>query len=133
MMNIKTSVQGPALKSLPKDVIEFKRTQSEKKIPYLTYMAIFPKNISATEEEFEKDLWTELSAMWSYPEIAGTWDSKFSDNPDDKNFCFSLDGAAFFVVGLHPQSSRLSRRLPFNALVFNLYSQFSGPHGKGNL
>lgn len=122
---------GKSSRSLAQKLIAFKNEQIAKQVPYLTYMAIFPKSISANEDEFEQDLWRELSAMWAHPDIAGSWDPQFSDDPSEKNFCFSLDGTAFFVVGLHPESSRLSRRLPYNALIFNLYSQFTALMEKG--
>jgi uncharacterized protein len=35
-----------------------------------------------------------------------------------------LGGHAFFVVGVHPQSSRLARRFPFTGIVFNVFDQF---------
>ena len=38
------------------------------------------------------------------------WDPSVSEDPDDPLFSFSFGGHALFVVGLHPQSSRLSRR-----------------------
>ncbi|KYG62845.1 hypothetical protein AZI87_16375 [Bdellovibrio bacteriovorus] len=115
---------GESARTLAANLIAFKEKQRSQKIQNLTYFAIFPQDSVNSEEEFEMKLWNELSAMWNHPNIAGNWDPTFSDNPEDKNFCFSLDGSAYFVVGLHPLSSRLSRRLPYPALVFNLYSQF---------
>lgn len=116
---------------LAENLIQFKKTQASKQIPYLTYMALFPNDTSKCEQTFEENMWKELSAMWDHPSVAGSWDPNFSESPEDQNFCFSLDGSAFFVVGLHSQSSRLSRRLPFNALIFNLYSQFTALMEKG--
>ncbi|WP_291515539.1 guanitoxin biosynthesis heme-dependent pre-guanitoxin N-hydroxylase GntA [Bdellovibrio sp. ArHS] len=115
---------GLSARSLAKNLIEFKERQRSQKIQNLTYFAAFPEDIVTNEEDFEDKLWRELSAMWDHSDIVGGWDPAFSDDPADKNFCFSLDGSAYFVVGLHSQSSRLSRRLPYPALVFNLYSQF---------
>lgn len=117
--------------SLAQNLIRFKEKQLQTQTPYLTYFAVFPMDQATSEEDFENKLWAELSGMWKHPEIAGQWDPSFSDNPEDKNFCFSLDGSAFFVVGLHPLSSRESRRLPYCALVFNLYSQFTALMEKG--
>ena len=36
----------------------------------------------------------------------------------------SFGGEAFFVVGLHPKSSRPARRFEAPAMVFNLHDQF---------
>ena len=44
--------------------------------------------------------------------------------PGLADFSFSLRGKAFFVIGLHPNASRLSRRYRCPALVFNLHEQF---------
>ena len=40
------------------------------------------------------------------------------------NFGFSFAGRGFFVIGLHPASSRLARRFPWPTLVFNAHFQF---------
>jgi FPC/CPF motif-containing protein YcgG len=90
----------------------------------LSYFAVFPDLTEMDEEEFERRLWRELSLMTQVPDIDKTWDPAFSDNPEDKNFCFSLGGTAFFVVGMHANSSRISRRLRYPTLVFNVYEQF---------
>lgn len=102
----------------------FKQRQQAGEESYLTYFAVFPNDTCTDEDDFEKRLWAELSAVCNEPN-AGPWDPEFSDNPTDKNFCFSIDGSAFFVVGMHPQSSRTSRQFPYPALAFNLYSQFT--------
>ena len=52
------------------------------------------------------------------------WDPAVSPDPDDPHFGFSFAGTAFFVVGLHPESSRLARRFPWPTLVFNPHAQF---------
>ncbi|WP_413944377.1 guanitoxin biosynthesis heme-dependent pre-guanitoxin N-hydroxylase GntA [Bdellovibrio sp. HCB-162] len=122
---------GKNSRTLASNLISFKRKQLQDHLSFLSYFAVFPNDISRDEAEFEQGLFKELSAIWDHPDIAGEWDSQFSDDPDDKKFCFSLDGSAFFVVGLHPQSSRKARRLPYNALVFNLYSQFNELRAKG--
>lgn len=52
------------------------------------------------------------------------WDPEASANPDDPHFSYSFGGRAFFVVGMHPNSSRLARRFAWPALVFNARYQF---------
>lgn len=107
---------------LTENLIRFKHRQQSGNLPFLTYFALFPQDQSKTESQFEERLWRELSAAATLD--SNTGDPLFSENPEDKNFCFSLDGSAFFVVGMNPVSSRKSRRFPYDALVFNLYSQF---------
>ena len=52
------------------------------------------------------------------------WDENVSNDPENPHFSFSLGGKAFYIIGLHPASSRLARRAPYTTLVFNLHSQF---------
>ncbi len=59
------------------------------------------------------------------------WDRRVSCDPASPGFSFSLRGNAFFVIGLHPNASRLSRRYFRPALVFNLHEQFEALRRKG--
>ncbi len=122
---------GSAYSSLKlgQDLLDFKKEQQISHSPYLSFWALFPDSFSdrgktLTEEQFELGLWEELSGLSSRPEFAAPWDPRFSSDPKDANFCFSFAGHAFFVVGLHPESSRASRRFPYPTLIFNLYEQF---------
>jgi FPC/CPF motif-containing protein YcgG len=85
---------------------------------------VFDDAVPLTEEEFESVMWKELSHLSASPAEASRWDPRFSSDPADKNFCFSFGGDAFFLVGMHPRSSRLARRFPFPTVVFNLFDQF---------
>jgi FPC/CPF motif-containing protein YcgG len=104
------------------DLRQFQSEQKSSNSPYLTYCAVFPWEKSFDEGDFEKRLWEELTSVSSNDR--SSWDPHFSDNPEDKKFCFSLGGEAFFVVGLHDQSSRQARRFEYPTLIFNLYEQF---------
>ena len=52
------------------------------------------------------------------------WDPAVSSNPDDPHFSFSFAGHAFFIIGLHPGSTRLARQFPWPTLVFMPYIAF---------
>ena len=52
-------------------------------------------------------------------------------DPDNPHFAFSVAGTAFFVVGLHPNASRVARRAPVPTLVFNLHEQFERMRSDG--
>jgi len=52
------------------------------------------------------------------------WDKAVSSDPESPNFSFSFAETGFFVVGLHPASSRISRRFGWATLIFNAHSQF---------
>jgi Uncharacterized conserved protein len=115
---------GKFSRRLAEDLIAFKEAQKDTGSLELSLFAVFPDLTDFTEEEFEDRLWQELSYLTGHAGIDTTWDPRFSDNPEDENFCFSLAGSAYFVVGLHKNSSRLSRRLTHPTLVFNVYEQF---------
>ncbi|MCT8340983.1 YqcI/YcgG family protein [Flavobacteriaceae bacterium TK19130] len=89
---------------------------------FQTFIATFPENSVANEQEFEKLLWKQLQAIHEVD--TDPWDASVSSNPDDSKFSFSIGGEAFFIVGMHPQSSRKARRTPFPVIVFNLHWQF---------
>jgi hypothetical protein len=85
-------------------------------------VAIFEAPQDADEQAFERALWAQLQALHDADEAP--WDPSVSDDPDDPHFSFSFAGMAFFIVGLHPGSARLSRRFPWPALIFNPHAQF---------
>jgi len=47
------------------------------------------------------------------------WDAVVSSNPSNEKFAFSFGGKAFFLVGMHPKSSRKARRFKYPAIAFN--------------
>ncbi len=110
-------------KELRQDLLFFTKKQKESNSPYLTFWAVY-ENLKMDEVEFEANLWNELSHLTS-EELKGIdWPTGASANPNDRNFSFCIGGESFFVVGLHPSTSRPARRFKWPVLVFNLFSQF---------
>jgi FPC/CPF motif-containing protein YcgG len=89
---------------------------------YMSMIAVFEDKIDS-ELGFEEKLWQQLQKLHD-ADGDSDWDSSVSSDPADKNFSFSFNGYAFFVVGLHPQASRRARRFGFTAMAFNLHKQF---------
>lgn len=87
-----------------------------------SFIAVFPEAEVVSEIEFENLLWRQLQFLHDMDN--SPWDPTVSDDPNNPNFSFSIGGKAFYVVGLHPQASRMARRAPYPTLVFNLHSQF---------
>ncbi|WP_179008548.1 guanitoxin biosynthesis heme-dependent pre-guanitoxin N-hydroxylase GntA [Winogradskyella forsetii] len=87
-----------------------------------SFIAVFPNNHFETEIDFEKSLWQTLQKLHYLDDTE--WDVTVSENPEDTNFSFSLNGKAFYIVGLHPNSSRKARQAPCTTIVFNLHWQF---------
>jgi hypothetical protein len=89
---------------------------------FKSFIAVFPNAAIVSEIEFENLLWRQLQFIHDKDKKA--WDHRVSKDPEDDNFSFSIAGRAFYVVGMHPKSSRLARQAPFATLVFNLHWQF---------
>ena len=88
------------------------------------FVAVFPRTPGATELQFEQRLWQQLQGLELKYGSETPWAKDVSDDPEDPHFAFSFGGRAFFVVGLHPASSRLARRFRWPTLVFNPHEQF---------
>jgi FPC/CPF motif-containing protein YcgG len=90
---------------------------------FASFVAVFRSPAQAgSESEFERLLWTQLRLL--HQADRKPWDESVSADPDNPHFGFSVAGNAYFVVGLHPDASRLARRTPLPTLVFNLHEQF---------
>ena len=87
-----------------------------------TFIAVFPTSPKYNELQFEEQLWVQLNQLNTIDEY--DWDPSVTSNPTDNNFSFSIAGKAFYIVGLHPNSSRKARQSPYVALAFNLHWQF---------
>ncbi|MEP6261022.1 MAG: guanitoxin biosynthesis heme-dependent pre-guanitoxin N-hydroxylase GntA [Gillisia sp.] len=89
---------------------------------FQTFLATFPDRKNFTEEQFEDLLWKQLQFLYELDD--SPWDPTVSSDPENDNFSFSLGGKAFYMVGLHPNSSRKARQSPVPAIGFNLHWQF---------
>ena len=89
---------------------------------FFTFIAAFKGRKDYTEKQFEELLWKQLNFLHELDDQP--WDPTVSRDAKDQNFSFSLGGKAFYMVGLHPNSSRKARQTPFPAIAFNLHWQF---------
>jgi FPC/CPF motif-containing protein YcgG len=88
------------------------------------FVAVFRGPSCTDELDFERRLWRQLQRLHERDEPDIGWDPAVSDDPASASFSFSFGGHAMFVVGMHPASSRLSRRFRWPTLVFNPRAQF---------
>jgi FPC/CPF motif-containing protein YcgG len=95
------------------------------------FVAVFPERAPRTELAFEARLWSQLQRLHEHDDPDAGWDPSVSDDADDPMFSFSFGGRAYFIVGLHAHSSRISRSFRWPALVFNPHSQFGRLRGEG--
>jgi FPC/CPF motif-containing protein YcgG len=98
---------------------------------YATFMASFDGPQRLSEVGFEDLLWRELQLLHEIDRSDHEWAPGADSDPESAAFAYSVTGKAFFVVGLHPNSSRLTRRFAFPALVFNSHIQISKIRANG--
>ena len=87
-----------------------------------TLILCFKDNDFKTELDFENALWNLLQKLHDHDDV--DWDPRVSDAVESPPFSFSLKGSAFYIMVMHPNSSRLARRAPYTTLVLNLHWQF---------
>jgi FPC/CPF motif-containing protein YcgG len=96
---------------------------------FSTFIAVFASPSALDEPAFEDGLWRTLQALHEIDDDG--WDPSVSSDPDSPTFSFSFGGRAYFVVGLHPASSRKARRFEWPALAFNAHDQFRRLRNQG--
>jgi len=87
---------------------------------------IFFQNVKLdSEKSFERFLWGVLRDINKIDtNKKNKWAEGYSNNTNDSNFSFSIAGEPFFIIGLHPESHRISRRFICPTLVFNHHIMF---------
>lgn len=109
-------------KALANDLKTYIKETVDSNSQYMSMIAVFTDKVES-ELDFEKRLWQQLQKLHDSEEDK-PWDHAVGSNPEKKDFSFSFNGTAFFIVGLHPHASRKSRRFGYTALAFNLHRQF---------
>ena len=109
---------------LARDLYAFAAERRGFESDFTTFIAVFRERPHATEDAFERGLWSQLQRLHDLDARYHAWDERVSADPDDPRFSFSVAGNAFFVVGLHPAASRAARRFAWPTLVFNAHEQF---------
>lgn len=117
-----TMTSNTIVKPILSDIETYIKTFDFSSNSFETLMICFKNQPLQTETEFETDLWHLLQKLHDQDDKA--WDPKVSKTPNHPDFSFSIKGKAFFIVGMHPNSSRLARRAPYTTIVFNLHWQF---------
>lgn len=107
------------------DLFNFILEQKTMDSDFTTFISVFETPIPVDEGNFENLLWKQLQMVHNYDMKHHKWNSNVSDDPDDKEFSFSFAERAFFIVGMHPASSRYSRRFVYPTLIFNSHEQFN--------
>jgi FPC/CPF motif-containing protein YcgG len=85
---------------------------------------IFQAPSISSEEMFEALFWKRLQSLSNLDAVNYSYDIRVDADPASGNFSFSIKEEAFFIIGLHPFSSRQSRKFKYPALVFNPHAEF---------
>ena len=115
---------GDALAGLARDLFAFTQEQPTLGGDFTTFAACFAGPVMTSEAQFEAHLWTALQTLYDVDRLYNGADPKVAEDPEAGDFGFSFAGRGFFVIGLHPASSRLARQFPWPTLVFNSHAQF---------
>ncbi|MCR2746351.1 guanitoxin biosynthesis heme-dependent pre-guanitoxin N-hydroxylase GntA [Limnobacter parvus] len=123
--NLDDSGNGPALlNSLEEFVAMMEACESDTSKVH-SFVALFSGPSRLNELQFENMLWTQLYNLHILDvERGAPAASSISSDAASPHFSLSLAGHPFFVIGLHPDSSRMARQFQCPVLVFNSHTQF---------
>ncbi|MFN2476528.1 MAG: guanitoxin biosynthesis heme-dependent pre-guanitoxin N-hydroxylase GntA [Chthoniobacterales bacterium] len=110
--------------ALARDLYEFTRSDIRRDSEYATFVAVFRGPTHQTEQQFEGALWSQLQQLNRLDATHFDWDHTAQSDPTDPQFSFSFAGQALYVIGMHPNSSRLARQFPWPTMIFNPHEQF---------
>ena len=122
-----------AAAGLAADLWEFVREFPVRTDRFASFVASFDGPVSPTELDFEEVLWQQLQQLHDLDVAHSPWDPTVSPDPGERRFSFSFAGRAFFLVGMHPASSRWSRRTAWPTVVFNAHAQFEQLRESGGM
>lgn len=103
---------------------EFVDEYRESKEIYHSATIIFSGPQIYNEEMFDSLLWQRLQALQKLDAKNYYYDNRVDADPSSTKFSYSIKEEAFYIVGLHPLSSRQARQFKYPALVFNPHDQF---------
>ncbi|MCG7349643.1 guanitoxin biosynthesis heme-dependent pre-guanitoxin N-hydroxylase GntA [Sphingomonas sp. ACRSK] len=113
-------------------LLRFAQAYRRDKTMYRSFAVVFDGPDDLSEAAFERALWQRVQSLSDKDVWRGQeYDTRVSPDPENPHFSLSFGGEAFFVVGLHPNSSRPARRFERPAMVFNLHDQFERLRAEG--
>lgn len=99
--------------------------------PFHSAAIIFESPVIHSEETFEQLLWQRLQSLSNLDAQQYRYDPRVNPDPASGEFSFSLKSEGFFIIGLHPASSRQSRQFDYPVIAFNPHSEFEHLRAEG--
>lgn len=113
-------------------LLRFAGQYREEPTMFRSFAVIFEGPETLSETEFEAALWQRVQSLSDKDVWRGqSYDNRVSPDLNNPHFSLSFGGEAFFIVGLHPKSSRPARRFGRPTMVFNLHDQFERLRDEG--
>ncbi|HII4319170.1 TPA: guanitoxin biosynthesis heme-dependent pre-guanitoxin N-hydroxylase GntA, partial [Vibrio parahaemolyticus] len=113
------------LETAYKALEEFTLRRKELSANNSTFVITFSGESFDDGEMFEEFLWEILSKLNAIDTKNNyAWSDQCDRSVESPNFAYSIAEHPYFIVGLHPESSRISRQLTVPAIVFNSHEQF---------
>ena len=94
------------------------------KMFYHSAAIIFKAPDFSSEEMYDALMWQRLQALADLDAENYSYDKRVDADPSSAKFSFSIKEEAFYIIGLHANSSRQARQFRYPTLVFNPHSQF---------
>lgn len=110
--------------ALARNLFTFVDEQDSMNSHFTAFIAVFEKPIPEDEHHFEKLVWSQLQMLHDEDSRYHDWDTQFSNDINNHKFSYSFAQRSFFIIGMHPGSSRIARQFSYPLLVFNASRQF---------
>ncbi|MGV9214273.1 guanitoxin biosynthesis heme-dependent pre-guanitoxin N-hydroxylase GntA [Micromonospora sp. RB23] len=123
-VELKSMLDVDSTRELHREIVGFVDRTRLHETRFSSFAAIFENPRQLSEVEFEHTLWTQLAMLRQVDREKYAWAPGVSSDPHALDFAYSVAGHPFFIVGLHSQASRISRRFTHPVLVFNSHQQF---------
>lgn len=106
-------------------LMQFAWNAATKPSLFRSFAVLFRTPVDLPEIAFERHMWARIQSLTDKDVWLGQRpDPTVSSDPANPHFALSIGGSGFFVVGMHPNASRLARRFDYPCLIFNLHNQF---------
>lgn len=112
-------------RTLHRRLVAFIEEMSRASGDFASFAAIFRAPPEQTEKSFEQDLWRQLHMLRQVDAENYGWAPGVSSDPTSPQYAYSVAEHPFFIVGMHADASRISRRFSHPTLIFNSHLQFS--------